>query len=94
MALHLILLAVNKVNPGLQGSIILHSDCAGALARMSELPDGRLPSVCKHTDILKTILIASKQISLRRLFQHRGCASGRLHGFLLPVACFATELCG
>ena len=70
MALHLILLAANKVNPGLQGSIILHSDCAGALARVSELLDGKIPSVCKHADILKTILIASKQISFRRLFQH------------------------
>ena len=32
LALHLILLAVNKVSPGLQGSITLHSDCLGAIS--------------------------------------------------------------
>ena len=32
MALHLILLAVNKINPNLDGSVTLHSDCLSALS--------------------------------------------------------------
>lgn len=34
MALHLILLAVNKINPTLDGSVTLHSDCLGAISRV------------------------------------------------------------
>ena len=70
MALHLILLAVNKVCPNLQGSIVLHSNCLGALSRVEELPIDKIPAACKHADILKTILIACDQLTFRRTFQH------------------------
>jgi hypothetical protein len=46
LALHLILLAVNQVNPQLEGLITLHSDCLGALSRVESLPLGKI-SVCK-----------------------------------------------
>ena len=70
MALHLILLAVNKVCPNLQGSIVLHSNCLGALSRVEELPIDKIPAACKHADILKTILIACGQLTFCRTFQH------------------------
>ena len=70
LALHLILLAVNKVSPGLQGSITLHSDCLGAISRVASLPPGKVPSVCKHADVLKTILIACGQLTFQRQYEH------------------------
>ena len=46
MAIHLILLAINEVNPGLGGSIHIYSDCLGALDKVKNLPPSRIPSVC------------------------------------------------
>ncbi len=66
MALHLILLAVNKVHPALIGSIHLYSDCLG----VEMLPIDKIPAACKHANILKTILIACDQLTFRRVFQH------------------------
>ena len=70
MALHLILLAVNKVHPGLQGSVTLHSDCLGALSRVENLPPGKVPAACKHADVLKNILMACGQLSFQRNYVH------------------------
>eukprot|EP00956_Cyclotella_meneghiniana_P008125 scaffold10809_cov23-Cyclotella_meneghiniana.AAC.4 len=56
LAIHLVLLAANKLEPQLQGSVEIVSDCLGALSRVSNLPDDRLPSGCKHSDILKVIM--------------------------------------
>ncbi len=38
MAVHLLLLAVNTVSPGLTGRVRVYSDCLGALSRVAELP--------------------------------------------------------
>jgi hypothetical protein len=70
MALHLILLVVNKVNPGLKGEITLHSDCLGAISRIGDLPPGKMPSTCKHADILKNILIACKRLTFNIVLEH------------------------
>ena len=65
MALHLILLAVNKINPTLDGSVTLHLDCLGAISRVKNLPPGRVPAACKHADMLKCILTACEQLTFR-----------------------------
>ena len=70
MALHLILLVVNKVTPQLQGSVTLHSDCIGALLRVEHLPPRKIPAACKHSDVLKNILIACAQLSFQREYVH------------------------
>jgi hypothetical protein len=57
MAIHLILLSVNKIKPTLLGSLEVVSDCLGALKRVSYLPPHRIPSQCRHLDILKTIIV-------------------------------------
>ena len=44
MAIHLILLSVNKINPTIQGSVQIFSDCLGALDRVEYLPPHRIPS--------------------------------------------------
>ena len=46
MAIHLILLSVNKINPTLKGRVEIILDCLGALNRVSYLPPYRIPLRC------------------------------------------------
>ena len=57
MEIHLILLAANKVWPRLIGRAVIYSDCLGALGRVANLPLHRIPTKCRHSDILKNILV-------------------------------------
>jgi hypothetical protein len=57
LAIHLILKAVNTLQPTLTGSVRIGSDCLGALGRVTSLPGDRLPSGIKHSDILKVLMI-------------------------------------
>ena len=70
MQVHLILSAVQRTAPNLQGEIYIYSDCLGALGRVSELPPGRIPSRCRHSDILKNILVNCSNFSFDRYFKH------------------------
>jgi hypothetical protein len=70
MALHLILLAANKVDPGLGGQVQIYSDCLGALNKVTTLPDNRLPSGCKHSNILKNIMINCSKLSFGCTYLH------------------------
>ena len=65
MAIHLILLSVNKVLPNLQGSTYIYSDCLGALNRVEHLPPHQIPSKCQHSDILKNIMVNCANLSFR-----------------------------
>ena len=58
MAIHLILLAANKLQPTLEGSVTIVSDCLGALGKVSSLPKTRIPSKCSHSDVLKNIIVS------------------------------------
>lgn len=53
MAVHLLLLPVNKVKPGLTGYITVYSDCEQALRSIASLPTLKIPKQYKHLDILK-----------------------------------------
>ena len=55
MAIHLILLAANKVDAKLTGLVQIFSDCLGALGQVTSLPESQLPSGCSHSDVLKTL---------------------------------------
>jgi hypothetical protein len=46
MAVHLLLLVVETVSPGLSGSAAIYFDCLGALGRVATLPPYRIPSQC------------------------------------------------
>ena len=71
MAVHLILLAINTVHPELDGSIHIYTDCLGALKKVRDLPPERIPSRCRHTDILKNILVNCSHLSfMSRYFSH------------------------
>ena len=70
MAIHLLLLAVNKVDPGLDGSVTIYSDCQRALGSVERLPTLKIPTKYKHSDILKNILVNCSDLSFRRNYQH------------------------
>jgi hypothetical protein len=57
MAIHLILLSIDRVHSNLSGSIEVVSDCLGALKQVTDLPPYRILLRCKHSYILKNILV-------------------------------------
>jgi hypothetical protein len=57
MQVHLILLAVQRTTPALKSKPVIYSDCLGDLGWVSLLPPGRISTRCRHSDVLKNILV-------------------------------------
>jgi hypothetical protein len=53
MAIHLILLSIDRIHCNLSRSVEVASDCLGALKHVTHLPPYRIPLHCQHSDILK-----------------------------------------
>ncbi len=70
MAIHLILLSVNKLHSDLSRSIEIILDCLGALKRVTYLPPYPIPSRCHHSNILKTILVHCRKLSFTTYYSH------------------------
>ena len=70
LAIHLILLATNEVNPGLNGQVRIYSDCLGALDKVKNLPPARIPTGSAHSDVLKNILVNCSEVSFDRYYSH------------------------
>jgi hypothetical protein len=70
MAIHLILLAVNKCTPGITGLAQIYSDCLGALNKVMDLPPYRIPTWCSHSDILKNIMVNCSDTSFSHFYSH------------------------
>jgi len=70
MAVHLLLLAVNTVSPGLTGLVRVYSDCLGALSWVAELPLYQILLCCRHSNILKTIFVNCKGLTFSRKYCH------------------------
>ncbi len=70
MAIHLVLRGVAELHPNLGGTVSIYSDCAGALDNLANLPPQHLPSKCKHSDILKQILLHGSQLPFRKELIH------------------------
>ncbi len=70
LAIHLILLSVNKINQQLSGSVEIVSDCLGTLKRVTFLPLYRIQSRCCHSNILKTILVHCRGLSFTTYYLH------------------------
>jgi hypothetical protein len=70
MAIHLILLSMNKLHSDLSGRIEIVLDCLGALKRMMYLPPYHIPSRCHHSNILKTILVHCQKLSFTTYYLH------------------------
>ncbi len=63
MAIHLLLVSVNWIHTTLAGLVEVVLDCLGALKRVGHLPPYRIPSCCKHSDILKNILVNCRKLT-------------------------------
>ncbi len=70
MAIHLVLLAVNTVSPGLASHVKIYLDSLGALGWIAELPPYRIPPCCWHSEILKTILVNCRGLSFHWEYIH------------------------
>ena len=70
MAVRLLLLAVNTMSPGLSGHVKIYSDCLGALGCMAKPPLYPVPTQCRHSDILKTILVNCGGLSFHQEYCH------------------------
>jgi len=70
LAIHLILHSINKTAPDLTGSFHIYSDCLRALIKVQNLPSHRIPSMCRHSDVLKNIMIHCSSLSFTRIFLH------------------------
>jgi hypothetical protein len=70
MAVHLLFLAVETESPGLSRSAMIYSDCIGAMGCVAKLPPYRIPSRCRHSDILKTIMANCSSLSFHREYHH------------------------
>ena len=68
--IHLLLLAVEMVLPGLRGRVLIYSNCLSVLGRVADLPPYRIPTCCQHLDILKTIMVNCTNTSFWREYIH------------------------
>ncbi len=70
IVIHWILLSINNLHRNLAGSVEIVSDCLGALKRVTYFPLYRIPSQCRHSDILKNILVHCKDLSFTTYYSH------------------------
>ena len=70
MAIQVILRSINEMAPSLSGLIPIISNCLEAIGRVEHLPPHRIPSRCKHSCILKNILVSCSDLTFQRLFEH------------------------
>jgi len=52
MTVHLLLLSVNKIDLSLPGLMQIFSDCLGTLSRVVDWIPHRIPTNCRHSEIL------------------------------------------
>jgi hypothetical protein len=70
MAIHLLLLAINKVTPTLTGSIHIYSNCLGTFDKVKNLPPSCIPAGWSHSNVLRNILINCRNLFFDRLYSH------------------------
>ena len=70
MAIHLILVSVNRVHKSLCGNVQVVSNCLGALQWVTYLPPYCIPSRCKHSNILKNMLVNCQDLTFSVHYSH------------------------
>jgi len=63
-------LAINTIKTDISGLAKIYSDCLGALGQVANLPSNQIPSKCKHSNILKIIMINCKALLFKRKYNH------------------------
>ncbi len=86
MAVHLLLLATNEVHPGLHSYVTKFSDCMSGLNKVQHLPLYWILLPCKHSDILKIILVHCADLSFTWHYWHvKGHQDNNTEYHLLPL---------
>jgi hypothetical protein len=70
MAIHLILLSMNKLHRDLSRSVEIVLNCLGVLKKVTHLPPYRIPLRCCHSNILKTIFVHCRDLSFTAHYSH------------------------
>ncbi len=70
MAIHLLVVSLNRVHNTLVGSVEVVSDCLGALKHGVHLPPYWIPPCCKHSNILKKILVNCQDLTFTLYYLH------------------------
>jgi hypothetical protein len=70
MAIHLILLSVNKTHQMLAGSVEIVSDCLGAVKCVAYLTPYQIPPRCCRSGILKKILVHCHGLTFTTYYSH------------------------
>ncbi len=70
MAVHLILVSMNWVHKSLSANEKVVSNCLGALQQIIYLPPYQIPSRCKHSNILKNILVNCQDLTFSIHYSH------------------------
>ena len=70
MAIHLILLAANKVWPDLRGSTTMYLDCLRALGHIEILTPHQIPSQCRHSNILNNMFVNCTSLKFGLKYKH------------------------
>ena len=70
MAIYLISRGVDEMTPSLGGLVTIISDYLGEIGRVEHLPPHCIPSRCKHSDILKNILVNCSDLTSQQVFEH------------------------
>ena len=70
MEIHLILLEVNKVITNLQGRAQIYSDFIGTLVTVATIPTNWIICQCKHSDILKNIMVNFQNLTFACSYSH------------------------
>jgi hypothetical protein len=70
MAIHLIIRGGNVASPNLRGSVLILSDCLGALNKVRDFPPYRILTQCSHSDILINIMANCSELTFTRHYSH------------------------
>jgi hypothetical protein len=70
MAIQLILAGVHRSSEVNMGNVDIHCDCLGALGMVKNIPQTRIPTRCKHLDVLKNILVNCGNFDFGCSFYH------------------------
>jgi hypothetical protein len=70
MAIHILLVSVNRVHASLVGLVEVVSDCLGAWKCVVHLSPYQIPSCCKHLDILKNLLVNCQDLTFTLCYSH------------------------
>jgi hypothetical protein len=92
MAIHLILLSMNRIDLTLKGLAHIYLDCLGALNKIEHLPPHRIPLKCQHSEVLKKRDAPLQLLVIQTLIFPHLCPSGQSYKMGEPISRGETQM--